>query len=124
MMDVILQKDLRRKIQELEASSSDRAERVSAEAEERRRESERAAEERRRESERTAEEYREQVKQHAATIVMLEEELNRVASKNKEYQAEINSLRSSVHSERCCFVCCRSFDWGLAHKCIATRPYS
>ena len=75
---------------------------MSAEAEERRRESERATEERRRESERTAEEYREQVKQHAATIVMLEEELNRVASKNKEYQAEINSLRSSVHGEGCC----------------------
>ncbi|CAH1772597.1 unnamed protein product [Owenia fusiformis] len=40
--------------------------------------------------------YKEQIKQHSVTICAMEERLNKVMKKNKEYQAEITGLRKSM----------------------------
>ncbi len=40
--------------------------------------------------------YREQIKQHSVTICAMEERLNKVMKKNKDYQNEITSLKSTI----------------------------
>ena len=43
--------------------------------------------------------YREQIKQHSVTICAMEERLNKVMKKNKDYQAEITSLKHTITGE-------------------------
>lgn len=41
--------------------------------------------------------YKEQLRQHAATICAMEERLNKVVKKNKDYQSEIASLKANIN---------------------------
>lgn len=43
--------------------------------------------------------YKEQVRQHSVTICAMEERLNKVMKKNRDYQDEITSLRKDVDGE-------------------------
>lgn len=40
--------------------------------------------------------YQEQIRQHSVTICAMEERLNKVMKKNKDYQSEITTLRGTI----------------------------
>ena len=43
--------------------------------------------------------YKEQIRQHSVTICAMEERLNKVVKKNKDYQAEITQLKKAINGE-------------------------
>ena len=44
--------------------------------------------------------YKETIRQHSVTICAMEERLNKVVKKNKDYQAEITQLRQTISGKR------------------------
>ena len=81
-MSLILQTQLRDQIKVLESGSSEEMERLKKEL---------ADWEMKLESHVNS--YKEQIRQHSVTICTLEERLNKVVKKNKDYQAEITQLK-------------------------------
>ncbi len=43
--------------------------------------------------------YKEEIRQHSVTICAMEERLNKVVKKNKDYQAEVTQLKKTVAGE-------------------------
>ncbi len=84
----LVQVELRERIAELEASRESEMEAIRVELSS---------------AQRRAEDgslnYQEQLKQHSVTICAMEERLNKVMKKNKDYQSEITTLRATVHGE-------------------------
>lgn len=50
-----------------------------------------------RQQEEGAASYKEQVRQHSVTICTMEERLDKVVKKNKDYQAEITQLKKTIN---------------------------
>jgi chromosome segregation ATPase len=44
----------------------------------------------------SVESFKEQIRQHSVTICAMEERLNKVVKKNKDYQAEVTALKQTI----------------------------